>query len=180
MIALEVKYRTGSSVIEVHTPAPFLEGFAPVFDKVPAPLSYRLPDGHSAQSYAESAADALEAKIRALGPETVLAFVIEPIGGLASGCVVATDDEDYRVVVYRENGFQQIAIAEMDDVRRASAPMLATIASRTPGVAKSAATIGVSTVVGETTFTRTRCAPYSDAAIFEAWLIPALAPAYGA
>lgn len=73
------------------TLAPFLEGFALVSEKVPAPLSYRLPDGHSAQSYAEFAADALEAKIRALGPETVLAFVVEPIGGLATGCVVPPD-----------------------------------------------------------------------------------------
>ncbi len=73
------------------TLAPFLEGFAHVSDKVPAPLSFRLPDGHSAQSYADFAADALEAKLRELGPETVLAFVIEPIGGLATGCVVPPD-----------------------------------------------------------------------------------------
>jgi adenosylmethionine-8-amino-7-oxononanoate aminotransferase len=68
--------------------ATFLDDFAPVSEKVPAPLSYRLPDGHSVQSYADFAADALEAKILALGPETVLAFAIEPVGGLATGCVV--------------------------------------------------------------------------------------------
>jgi len=77
--------------------APFLEGFAPVSEKVPAPLSYRLPDGHSAHSYGQSAADALEAKIRELGPESVLAFVIEPIGGLATGCVVPPDDYFQRI-----------------------------------------------------------------------------------
>ncbi len=71
--------------------APFLEGFALASEKIPAPLSYRLPDGHSAHSYAAFAADALETKIRELGPDSVLAFAIEPIGGLATGCVVPPD-----------------------------------------------------------------------------------------
>lgn len=73
------------------TLAPFLEGFAPVSEKVPAPLTYRLPDGHTAESYAMAAADELESKILELGPETVLAFVFEPIGGVATGCVVPPD-----------------------------------------------------------------------------------------
>ncbi len=72
--------------------APFLEGIAVVSDKVPAPLSYRLPRDHTVESYAQSCAEALERRIQELGPETVLAFVIEPIGGLASGCVVPPDE----------------------------------------------------------------------------------------
>ncbi len=65
-----------------------LDGFAVVSDKVPAPLSYRVPDGHTASSYAATCAEALEAAIVELGPETVLAFIVEPIGGLSTGAVV--------------------------------------------------------------------------------------------
>ena len=57
--------------------------------KVPAPLSYRPPAGHDAVSYAEAAAAALDERIRAEGPETVLAFILEPVGGVATGALVA-------------------------------------------------------------------------------------------
>ena len=67
---------------------PLLDGFAVVSDKVPAPLSYRLPKDHTADSYAAHCAGALEAKILELGSENVLAFVLEPVGGLATGAVV--------------------------------------------------------------------------------------------
>jgi adenosylmethionine-8-amino-7-oxononanoate aminotransferase len=68
--------------------APFLEGFAEHSPKVPAPLSYRPPPNHDAASYARHCAEALEIKINDLGAGNVLAFVIEPIGGLSTGCVV--------------------------------------------------------------------------------------------
>ncbi len=67
---------------------PFLEGFSQSCPKVPAPFAYRTPPNHDADSYARHCADALEAKIVALGAENVLAFVIEPVGGLSTGCVV--------------------------------------------------------------------------------------------
>lgn len=57
--------------------------------KVPAPLGYRVPDGHTPQSYADACADALEDAILREGPETVLAFILEPVGGLATGALVA-------------------------------------------------------------------------------------------
>ncbi|KQP14246.1 aspartate aminotransferase family protein [Pseudorhodoferax sp. Leaf267] len=57
--------------------------------KVPAPFTYRLPDGHSAESYALWCADALEEAILQEGPQTVLAFFLEPVGGLATGALVA-------------------------------------------------------------------------------------------
>jgi len=66
----------------------FFDGFGMTSHKVPAPLTYRLPEPHTPESYAQFALDALEAKIRELGPDTVLAFAIEPVGGLATGCVV--------------------------------------------------------------------------------------------
>jgi adenosylmethionine-8-amino-7-oxononanoate aminotransferase len=59
--------------------------------KVPAPLTYRVPPGHSAESYARVCAQALEDEIVRQGPDTVLAFIMEPIGGLASGATVAPD-----------------------------------------------------------------------------------------
>ena len=49
------------------------------------------PAGHTVESYAETCADALQSRLRELGPDTVLAFVVEPVGGLASGCVVPPD-----------------------------------------------------------------------------------------
>ena len=71
-----------------HTLERFIDGFVVESEKIPAPLSYRLPDGETAESYAMLCADALESKILELGPDSVLAFVFEPVGGLASGCVV--------------------------------------------------------------------------------------------
>ncbi|HJM94403.1 MAG: aminotransferase class III-fold pyridoxal phosphate-dependent enzyme [Alphaproteobacteria bacterium] len=65
----------------------FLNGFGHDHPKVPAPLSYRLPDNHTVETHALACAQALDEKIQSLGPETVLAFLVEPVGGLASGAV---------------------------------------------------------------------------------------------
>lgn len=59
--------------------------------KVPAPFTYRLPPNHTAESYARDCAQALEQKIIAEGPDTVMAFIMEPIGGLATGALVPED-----------------------------------------------------------------------------------------
>ncbi|MGE4659855.1 MAG: aminotransferase class III-fold pyridoxal phosphate-dependent enzyme [Arenicellales bacterium] len=66
----------------------FFDGFGMTSHKVPAPLTYRLPESHTLQSYTQFTLEALEEKIRELGPDTVLAFAVEPVGGLATGCVV--------------------------------------------------------------------------------------------
>jgi len=63
----------------------------PVMPKVPAPFTYRLPPNHDADSYARACAGALEDTIRHEGAETVLAFIMEPVGGLATGALVAPD-----------------------------------------------------------------------------------------
>lgn len=68
-----------------------------VMPKVPAPFTYRLPENHDADSHARQCAAALEETIRAEGPETVLAFIMEPVGGLATGALVAPDHY-YRAV----------------------------------------------------------------------------------
>ena len=59
--------------------------------RVPAPLSYRLPDGHDAASFARECLATLEATIQREGPETVLAFIMEPVIGLSGGAVTAPD-----------------------------------------------------------------------------------------
>lgn len=62
-----------------------------IMPKVPSPLSYRLPEGFTVETYADHCADALEKQILAEGPETVLAFIMEPVGGIATGALVAPD-----------------------------------------------------------------------------------------
>ena len=55
---------------------------------VEAPLTYRVPENHSAESWARRCAALLEETIRREGPETILAFVMEPVGGTSSGANV--------------------------------------------------------------------------------------------
>jgi len=59
--------------------------------KVPAPFTYRLPANHTAETNARACAAALEQTILDEGSETVLAFIMEPVGGLATGALVAPD-----------------------------------------------------------------------------------------
>lgn len=60
-------------------------------EKISAPFTYRLPKGCSDEKFANRTADELEQKIHDLGPENVLAFVVEPIGGVATGANVPPD-----------------------------------------------------------------------------------------
>jgi adenosylmethionine-8-amino-7-oxononanoate aminotransferase len=59
--------------------------------RVPAPMTYRTPPNHTAETHALACAAALEEAILREGPETVLAFIMEPVGGLATGALVAPD-----------------------------------------------------------------------------------------
>ena len=63
----------------------------PKMPKVPAPFQYRFPDGFDANSYATHCAEALDRTIKEEGPETCLAFIMEPVGGQSSGALVAPD-----------------------------------------------------------------------------------------
>jgi adenosylmethionine-8-amino-7-oxononanoate aminotransferase len=58
-------------------------------EKIPAPLTCRAP---SPKAAADASAAALEETILRLGPQTVLAFVMEPVGGQSSGANVPHDD----------------------------------------------------------------------------------------
>lgn len=57
--------------------------------KIPAPLTYRPPFGMTGEEAAIWAAQQLEDAIVELGPENVLAFIMEPVGGTATGANVA-------------------------------------------------------------------------------------------
>lgn len=59
--------------------------------KIPAPFCRYRPAGQTEDEAALGYANALEAEIVAQGPETVLAFIIEPVGGASTGALVAPD-----------------------------------------------------------------------------------------
>jgi adenosylmethionine-8-amino-7-oxononanoate aminotransferase len=70
------------------------ETFAPQIrdmPMVPAPTAYRDRDNLSMEERGIKYADMLEARILAEGPETVLAFIMEPIGGAATAALVPPD-----------------------------------------------------------------------------------------
>ncbi len=74
--------------------APMTAPFAPMMHempKIPAPTCYLDRDGLSADESGRRYADLLEAEIRRQGPETVLAFIMEPVGGASTGALVAPD-----------------------------------------------------------------------------------------
>jgi adenosylmethionine-8-amino-7-oxononanoate aminotransferase len=58
---------------------------------VPAPTAYRDRDNLSMDERGVKYADMLEERILAEGPESVLAFIMEPIGGAATNALVAPD-----------------------------------------------------------------------------------------
>ena len=64
---------------------------AKVMPKVPTPFSYRVPDNHDVNSYARECAGRLEQVILEEGADNVLAFILETVGGLSSGGLVAPD-----------------------------------------------------------------------------------------
>ncbi len=79
------------------TLGPFIDGFAVKSERIPAPLQYRVPDGHTQTSYRMECAEALETAILKLGAENVLAFAVEPVGGLATGAQMLSEDYANRV-----------------------------------------------------------------------------------
>jgi hypothetical protein len=68
------------------------EKFAPLLIEthhVSPPFAYReMRDAETPEAYGERLAQELDEKIRELGPETVVAFVAETVGGATAGCIV--------------------------------------------------------------------------------------------
>tara|TARA_B100000029_G_scaffold510033_1_gene600585 strand:+ start:660 stop:2042 length:1383 start_codon:yes stop_codon:yes gene_type:complete len=71
----------------------FVKNFAFKAEFIPAPFQYRIPKNHTKKTYRIQCAEALEEKILELGQENVLCFILEPVGGLATGAL--TIEEDY-------------------------------------------------------------------------------------
>lgn len=70
---------------------PMTAPFAPMMvemPKIPAPTAWRDRDGLSAEEAGRRYADRLEQEILRQGPETVLGFIVEPIGGASTGALV--------------------------------------------------------------------------------------------
>ncbi len=59
--------------------------------KVPTPFTYRIPDNHTPESFARHCAAELERTIAVEGADSVLAFIMEPIGGVSTGALVVPD-----------------------------------------------------------------------------------------
>ncbi len=79
---------------------PMAAPFAPMMEempKIPAPLCHLDSDDLTPDQRGIRYADMLDAEIRRLGPETVLAFIMEPVGGAATGALVAPDSYYPRV-----------------------------------------------------------------------------------
>lgn len=74
--------------------APMTAPFAPMMHempKIPAPTCYLDRDDLTPEERGIRYADLLEAEILRQGPETVLAFIMEPVGGASTGALVAPD-----------------------------------------------------------------------------------------
>ncbi|GAA5542162.1 aspartate aminotransferase family protein [Ochrobactrum soli] len=70
------------------------EPFAPIMREMPkvlAPTAYLDRDNLTMEQRGQKYADMLEEKIQEEGPESVLAFIMEPIGGASTGALVAPD-----------------------------------------------------------------------------------------
>lgn len=79
---------------------PLNDPFAPMvrgMPKIPAPQAYLDRDNLSEEDRGLRYADMLRDKIEELGPENVLAFIIEPVGGASTGALVAPDSYYQRV-----------------------------------------------------------------------------------
>ncbi len=73
---------------------PLTRPFAPMMVQMPkiaAPVWWRDQGRNDMQALGLQFADLLAAKIEAEGPETVLAFIMEPVGGASTGALVAPD-----------------------------------------------------------------------------------------
>jgi adenosylmethionine-8-amino-7-oxononanoate aminotransferase len=79
---------------------PLRQPFAPMMagmPKVAAPATYLDRDNLSEEERGLKYADLLREQILAQGPETVLAFIMEPVGGASTGALVAPDSYYHRV-----------------------------------------------------------------------------------
>jgi adenosylmethionine-8-amino-7-oxononanoate aminotransferase len=78
----------------------YAAAYKPMFvdmPKIDAPLMYRRPAGESEQDVVDRCVRQLEETILREGPETILAFMIEPVGGVSTGALVSPDSYSTRI-----------------------------------------------------------------------------------
>ena len=79
---------------------PLTEPFAPLMremPKIPAPRCYLDRDNLTDEQRGILYAELLREKIEELGPQSVLAFIMEPVGGATTGALVAPDSYYLRI-----------------------------------------------------------------------------------
>lgn len=72
-------------------PLEVFEGMMQVSEKIPAPMSYRPPDGLTPEQNEDRIVGLFQETVERVGPEKVLAFMYEPVGGVATGCNVLSN-----------------------------------------------------------------------------------------
>ena len=79
---------------------PLRKPFAPMMEgmpKIDAPMTYLDRDNLTEEERGLRYAELLRDKIEEAGPETVLAFIREPVGGASTGALVAPDSYYSRI-----------------------------------------------------------------------------------
>lgn len=79
---------------------PLTQPFAPMMremPKIPAPTAYLDRDGLTMEERGLRYAEMLRTEIERQGPESVLAFIMEPVGGASTGALVAPDSYYARI-----------------------------------------------------------------------------------
>lgn len=72
-------------------PIEVFEGMMQVSEKIPAPLTYRPPEGLTQEENEDRIVGQFEDTVERVGPKKVLAFMYEPVGGVATGCNVLSN-----------------------------------------------------------------------------------------
>lgn len=72
-------------------PIKVFDGMMQVSEKIPAPLTYRPPEGLSQEENEDRIIGLFQATLERVGPTNVLAFIYEPVGGVATGCNVLSN-----------------------------------------------------------------------------------------
>ena len=99
--------------------------------KVPAPRAYLDGLDPDLEATGHHYADMLEAKILEEGPESVLAFIVEPIGGASTGALVPPRGYMERVQeICRKYGVLLILDEVMTGAGRTGVPRLRALGSR--------------------------------------------------
>lgn len=86
--------------VSVTGSTPFSAPYAPMIvdmPKIPAPRCYLDDDDLTMEQRGLKYAEMLRAEILRQGPDTVLAFLVEPIGGASTGALVAPDSYHARI-----------------------------------------------------------------------------------